>query len=996
MIGAFPQPVRCFVGRRTELDRVLARVDEEVLFFVYGVGGIGKSELAYQLMRELRALPRWSDAAPVLLEIRPGTTAPLALAQLLAAVGSPRAAPTEPGEQLAQLARILNDHPHLVFIDDAHHLPPAEVAEALGYLSRRVERSRLIVASRREIPLAPPPVVTTLGPLDQSAAEQMMAALADRMHLPRPDPESVMRLAHGSPFHIHRALVRSPSSAPRDELSELSPSARRVLVVAAIAQFRPAVEAMRGPTPSLDEHVRELAERFLLEVKDGALVVHDLIREAVLASVAPGELAAAHREAADLCVKMLSAGGAPLLSVDATNHYLAAGRVGEAWGVVERWQSVLAAAGTDHLLPLERLRAALPARRVAIDLLIARGLVRASLFDEASAVLAGVGDDLTDAEAARHAVLAGEIAQRGGDLARAEALFERAAARAPDRDARFQAHLRAATAATLGADGEHARRILEGALAEVSPPTARQRARVGYARTVSWVFDERFSTAVAEARRTRREMTSGGLDDLLNQLAMLETLACIECEDMEGARAAARRIDEAGLRRRVAALYRAIVGYADGRAREVSGELLDAHDYLRSHGDTIHAYLAGHYGSAALAELGRLGEAVDLAQRNTELVQRAGLQRLTARSLAQQAILAAEALQSHLAHHLADQALAYGGPRSRATAHCAHARAYTIEGDIAFALEHIGLARAAVADPELSVVLAAIDVEHAAIDLVGGNLDRAVQYAERALEHYRGRSRNYEVARARLVLAAAYIARGRPTDRLLAESTTAKACELADHAMLRSIQVGCAILAAAAARQADRERAASELLAEALRELDPERGTVYAGTLLAAIDGGVAARAVPGVGALLAHLGFTESVDCYIVDREGRRAATKKDVARERQQRALFVDEGRGAIVGQRGELEIADRPMLCAMLSALIQARGQALSADVLYKKVWGVSEYHALRHRNALYVTINRLRASVRKLLPEREAIERTGDGWRLADGVDACVAVVARQTM
>jgi hypothetical protein len=241
------------------------------------------------------------------------------------------------------------------------------------------------------------------------------------------------------------------------------------------------------------------------------------------------------------------------------------------------------------------------------------------------------------------------------------------------------------------------------------------------------------------------------------------------------------------------------------------------------------------------------------------------------------------------------------------------------------------------------------------------------------------------------------VARGRRTDVFYAERTVAEARELADAGRLRAMQVGCAILSAALARRGHRDRAARELLADALRELDPERGSLYAGTLLAAIDGGVAARAVPGAVALLAHLGFSETVDCYLVDQHGRRAATDKDVARERELRELFVDEVRGVIVARRGAREIGGRPMLCALLSVLVQARGEPVSPETLYRHVWGVTEYHPLRHRNALYVAINRLRSCLRTALPEREVIERASTGWRLADGVDACAAVAVRkQTM
>jgi hypothetical protein len=273
-----------------------------------------------------------------------------------------------------------------------------------------------------------------------------------------------------------------------------------------------------------------------------------------------------------------------------------------------------------------------------------------------------------------------------------------------------------------------------------------------------------------------------------------------------------------------------------------------------------------------------------------------------------------------------------------------------------------------------------------------------VARAERVVADLRRSSRDYDVAKAQLVLAAAHVARGRRSDLVVAQRTLAEARGLADAGKLRSIQVGCAILSAALARREHRDRAAHELLSDALRELDPERGSVYAGTLMAALDSeggsGIAARVVPGAMALLAHLGFTETVDCYLIDQHGRRAATAGDVARERELRDLVVDELRAVIVARRGQLEITGRPMLCTLLSALIQARGAAVPPDALYRQVWGVAEYHPLQHRNTLYVAINRLRSCLREAFPARELIERAGAGWRLADGVDACVLLAVRK--
>ncbi|MCB9616617.1 MAG: AAA family ATPase [Sandaracinus sp.] len=767
-VRPFPRPVRGFAGRRAELDRILRHLDDEVVFLVYGVGGIGKTELVYRAMAEVRERDAWREAVPVHLELREGESTTRALAELLAAIGAPpeprSGQPTEVAhltEQLGLLAGLLDERPYLIFLDDVHHLPPEPVAEALAHFSRHVRRSRIFVASRREIRLRPdgsPPLVTTLGPLDPDAATRMMDVLAERLQVARPEPSSLMRSTHGSPFHIRRLLVggAGDDSLGRS-LDELSPLARRLLAVVSVAPHRPLVSAARALFgEGTDDAVAELERRFLIDVESARLVAHDLVREARMSRATDEERRHARLDAATLCGAEVEAGGSVLHAVDAITLALAAGEPEEAWRRVEGGHSKLAAAGSDHLLlaPLEQLREALPDRRVSIDLLLARCLVRASLVERASEALARVGQTRTPLEQTRFFALSGEIAQRRGDLVAAEADFARAVASAPDASTRFHARLQSAIVASYGGEGERARAMVDAALDELAPPSVAQRARGRWARTLTWLFEERFEEALAECVRARDELVLTGLVDLRNQVAMLETLAAVGAEDMERARVAVRRIEVAGLRRRVISLYQAIVRHADGEPRAASAELLEAHDDLRREGDTINAYLAGHFGGAALAESGRLLDGLGLAQRATEDARAAGLRSFVTRSLAQRALLAAESMQTTLAHELADRALAsaFLGPRARANAHRAHAHAFTIEGDVVKAREHLDDARRTLEGLRGAETL---DVEHAAADLVGGELDAAIGRAEAATRVLvaRGREvtptgRAYDAARA--------------------------------------------------------------------------------------------------------------------------------------------------------------------------------------------------------------------------------------------------------
>jgi hypothetical protein len=67
----FPRAAATFAGRRAELARILGLLDEEIVFLVYGVGGIGKTELGYKVVEEARARAPWRDAAPVHLQVLP-------------------------------------------------------------------------------------------------------------------------------------------------------------------------------------------------------------------------------------------------------------------------------------------------------------------------------------------------------------------------------------------------------------------------------------------------------------------------------------------------------------------------------------------------------------------------------------------------------------------------------------------------------------------------------------------------------------------------------------------------------------------------------------------------------------------------------------------------------------------------------------------------------------------------------------------------------------
>ena len=223
----FPRAVRTFTGRQKELSRALSLLETEVLFLVYGVSGIGKSEFVYKLIEQARATPPWDGAQLILVTVGEDHRAENLTAFLRLHTGLLRAHDTAldagllasraPSVQddLAEIVAALNARPFLVFIDDLHNLDTATAARLLCYLSRYVQRSRIFAASRLEIPLpldTSPPVVTRLPALDPSESVALVDRIAYRLGVPVPDGRAISQRARGNPDI--RELLESSEAAP--------------------------------------------------------------------------------------------------------------------------------------------------------------------------------------------------------------------------------------------------------------------------------------------------------------------------------------------------------------------------------------------------------------------------------------------------------------------------------------------------------------------------------------------------------------------------------------------------------------------------------------------------------------------------------------------------------------------------------------------------------------------------------------------------------------
>ena len=101
----------------------------------------------------------------------------------------------------------------------------------------------------------------------------------------------------------------------------------------------------------------------------------------------------------------------------------------------------------------------------------------------------------------------------------------------------------------------------------------------------------------------------------------------------------------------------------------------------------------------------------------------------------------------------------------------------------------------------------------------------------------------------------------------------------------------------------------------------------------------------------------------------------------------LLVDLTTGAIHGREGRV-VEGRGVAASILVTLIESL-EPVTAERLYQVVWGGNDYHPLRHRNTLYIALNRTRKLMEELGETREVIRRENTGWSISPDIDLAVA-------
>jgi hypothetical protein len=485
-----PAAPALFVGRAAELRALTAGLRRVPVALVYGVGGIGKSALAYMVAGQARRpvvyrrVAEADDLVAVVDDLRRALAA--------GAIRDER-----DGERaLAALAQAAEEPQALVLVDDLHLLPAADGARLVQELGRRLRKGRLLATSRERIARGDGPdrVEVTLKTLERDAASALWRSL-DSLYGPSSGFDAAFRASTGNPLLLRRWHAGEvPSEDPlRDLVGRLVPGEQRAAALLALTPLRvPAARLVEAIGDDGRAVVASLVRKMIVEADATGLTVHDLLRPALRSALGGDELRALH---AQLAAILTTLEVDPVVrGREVVRHLCAA----EAWD--DAGQFLLGAATEFFRLGAARdllhsYEAIPPERRSrAVSIARARTLARAGSLKDAIGELErlradGAAEPELDLALAQAAMLAGElqVAAQASDRALAQPLEPTQLVRARVSRALILTHLDR---------GDEARSFLEAC--EAATPQPKHRAHLALTRAFTLWLDERLGAGEAE------------------------------------------------------------------------------------------------------------------------------------------------------------------------------------------------------------------------------------------------------------------------------------------------------------------------------------------------------------------------------------------------------------------------------------------------------------------------------------------------------------------
>ena len=987
------------IGRARERAELLALVSGSRVVLVCGAAGVGKTTLVLDVCR---AAARDHVLPPVVHVPLPGTIDPRdAVERTAKAIGQPR--PTPDPERVADaLVQLLASAPRTVVWDDVDERC-TPLIEMVRRFAAQDGPSRLVVVSKRFITSREAsmraPVYEVNGLAHEDAVALVRVIEAERG---RTLADDLAAATGGNPLLLRVALAEATlprvaanaTDALRRAVEERSKGlARKILLLLAAAETPlDAAELARATGKGGREAIEDLRKNLLL-VRDGARIslpspVITLTQETLgepdqatwraLVKIGEHALAASGHDDAALLL--------------CARAHLAVGEVDDALRILREHAIARAAAPTAALeRVLRQIASEAPAHAATALRLLARELLRAGDYESSRRALDELPPPRMRAEAERTALLRAESHIRAGEPGAAQHALD-ALTRALSKGdagakAKGQGKPGAATDEELASPGVVLTRaqlaILRGELAparaildQLAPRTAdvpQLEARRAVEIAASHIYEEQYEIALLWTSRARAAQKAAGIP-IERVVTILDVHARLGLGEVD-------RAEEV-------------------MAREASG---------RKDGPLDIAVLVRrgeHTRALALADA-----AISGLDRRADLLLRSVL----ARDLARACFGTGQLVRAHKMLRLAETAgdepgLAALGPICDAE----RARLAEIEGDLEGAQRSIDRAYARIPgspfvsidrdmlsgvmplraeDDRPEVVRAYALLRAAELALVQGKLDDALDHAERA-EHYYAKARLWaETARVRIASAEALV-RSHGEARTEAERAAIRdraiqaldACEeIAAPQGYVPILVACAIVRAALEESTgDLESAARAIERAVLTAGESTDGALAGAAARLGVTVDARSNGTKPYAARVERLGLVRPSD--VVWRIGSRTYLRQRDEGPPEPVSCTVDmDARRVRVGD-GERALELPEQRLALLCVLAESGAGGASLEEIFAQVWG-GTFHPLRHRNAVYVALARLKDSLKPFAGD-VGITHDGDRYRLAGALPVAV--------
>ena len=284
-----PSPPAIFVGRQSEIARVEEMLTRVKVAVIYGVGGVGKSTLAYAVAA------RWTR--PIVHHAVVGDEPLAALVddvrRQLARGPVPEI--TREDERTLSLARKLDESETLLLLDDIHRLDARSRTPFVELLSRTLRRGRVIATSRELVSADAAEAdrfELRLEGLDLANARALWSSL-DELYGPSGGFEEAWVRSRGNPFLLRRAHAGGLEDDPvAATVASLSPDEHLLAGLLAIAEIPLPTRLVLSVLPQERARIilRQLVTRMIVTLDEPrGCALHDLFRGPVCDSLTADE-----------------------------------------------------------------------------------------------------------------------------------------------------------------------------------------------------------------------------------------------------------------------------------------------------------------------------------------------------------------------------------------------------------------------------------------------------------------------------------------------------------------------------------------------------------------------------------------------------------------------------------------------------------------------------------------------------------------------------------